>query len=208
MTASLASTAKVAPSLSPPILLSPDTQSSSLDSTSITTPSTHCQSSFPASRPQKHLGLFPPFHSSEGHATEHDHLLFPLDDDDLGPPLFFHPLPHPPSVGTMPGSASPIDIATARPNSTSPPTQQSNLTSQLKGPRIDIREDSFGMSNSNRQDSAAQRARQESIGMLGSTPYGSRAIPVGGRENNQLSGSMVGGMSWGGISMGSFIRDE
>ena len=55
------------------------------------------------------------------------------------------------------------------------------------------------------------RNAQESVGMLGTTPYGARSIPVrdGFRhESNAFSGSLMGGMSWGGISMGSFIRDE
>nr|POE80022.1 hypothetical protein CFP56_08088 [Quercus suber] len=113
----------------------------------------------------------------------------------------------------MAGSASPIDIATTRSSSGSPRTQQSNLTSQLQQPRIDVHEESSSSMNTTgaRQDFAVQRGRQESVGMLGTTPYGSRAIPVGDgyrRESNQVSGSLVGGMSWGGISMGSFIRDE
>jgi transcription factor SFP1 len=47
--------------------------------------------------------------------------------------------------------------------------------------------------------------------MFGTTPYGARQIPIANgqrRENGAMSGSLVGGMSWGGISMGSFIRDE
>jgi transcription factor SFP1 len=54
-----------------------------------------------------------------------------------------------------------------------------------------------------------QRNRQDS-NMLGTTPFGARQIPPGNqrRESYQMSGSLVNGMSWGGISMGSFIRDE
>ncbi len=49
--------------------------------------------------------------------------------------------------------------------------------------------------------------------MLGTTPYGARQIPMNGRLERRestynMSNSLVGGMSWGGISMGSFIRDE
>ena len=58
-----------------------------------------------------------------------------------------------------------------------------------------------------------QKARQESVGMLGTTPFGARSIPFrdGQRRpsnSNGLSGSFMNGMSWGGISMGSFIRDD
>ncbi|TKA74024.1 hypothetical protein B0A55_06173 [Friedmanniomyces simplex] len=55
------------------------------------------------------------------------------------------------------------------------------------------------------------RGRQESVGMLGTTPYGARSIPSkeGYRsDGNALSGSLMNGMSWGGISVGSFIRDD
>lgn len=61
---------------------------------------------------------------------------------------------------------------------------------------------------------APVRGRQESVGMLGTTPYGARSIPARDgqygfrRESNALSGSLANGMSWGGISVGSFIRDE
>lgn len=59
---------------------------------------------------------------------------------------------------------------------------------------------------------ASVKGRQESIGMLGTTPYGARSIPTrdGLRRGstNNLSGSLMGGMSWGGMSMGSYVRDE
>ncbi|KAF2716268.1 hypothetical protein K431DRAFT_235729 [Polychaeton citri CBS 116435] len=106
-------------------------------------------------------------------------------------------------------SASPIDIAGSRQNSSSPRSQQSNLTSQLQGPSIDIRQDetmSASIPFTEPQD------RKESVGMLSTTPYGARAIPMRGpsrRESNYgLSGSLANGMSWGGISMGSFIKDD
>ena len=64
------------------------------------------------------------------------------------------------------------------------------------------------------QQQQQYRGRQESVGMLGTTPYGARSIPARDgmrRESNVMSGSLMNGMSgmsWGGISMGSFIRDE
>jgi transcription factor SFP1 len=102
----------------------------------------------------------------------------------------------------MPGAASPIDIATSRQNSSSPRTQQSNLTSQLLQPNNDHRMMAA-------PEEIPTRTRQESI-MLSGTPFGARQIPLGSqrRESYQMSGSLANGMSWGGISMGSFIRDE
>jgi transcription factor SFP1 len=111
-----------------------------------------------------------------------------------------------------PGSPSePIAIATSRQNSHSPRNQQSNLSSQFQQPRIDVPA-THGMEPPSRHESE-HKGRQESVGMLGTTPYGAgaRSIPVHGsmrRESTALAGSLMGGMSWGGISMGSYIRDE
>jgi transcription factor SFP1 len=54
--------------------------------------------------------------------------------------------------------------------------------------------------------------RHPSISMLGSSFYGSGARPISmkdrpRRESNQM-GSFAGGISWGGVSVGSWIRDE
>ncbi|KAK5719310.1 Transcriptional regulator of ribosomal biogenesis proteins [Elasticomyces elasticus] len=108
-------------------------------------------------------------------------------------------------------SASPIQIQ--GPNSNSPRSQNAHPTSQLQQPRIDISQDSVMDTGSGEQHSGEHqyRGRQESVGMLGTTPYGARTIPSkqGYRgDGNGLSGSMMNGMSWGGISVGSFIRDD
>ena len=58
--------------------------------------------------------------------------------------------------------------------------------------------------------------RHDSISMSGLTPqYGSGAVPISvngsGRNMNRresIAGSMVGGISWGGVSMNSWVRDE
>ena len=111
----------------------------------------------------------------------------------------------------MPSMASPIDIASARQSSSSPRNQYSNLTSQLQQPKIDVQHDVDG--DQTDETDAQQKPRQESAGMLSTTPYGARSIPLRSgqrRESNSngFSGSLANGMSWGGLSMGSFIRDD
>ncbi|KAK4503835.1 hypothetical protein PRZ48_004750 [Zasmidium cellare] len=108
----------------------------------------------------------------------------------------------------MPSSSSPIEIATSRQNSSSPRNQTSNLTSQLQQ-ETSQRNGSMAAPPLNGHSDA--KGRQESVSMLGTTPYGARQIPAaGGRRESSynLSNSLVGGMSWGGISMGSFIKDD
>ncbi|KAF2170175.1 hypothetical protein M409DRAFT_64517 [Zasmidium cellare ATCC 36951] len=110
----------------------------------------------------------------------------------------------------MPSSSSPIEIATSRQNSSSPRNQTSNLTSQLQQETTQRNNGSMAAPPLNGHSDA--KGRQESVSMLGTTPYGARQIPAaaGGRRESSynLSNSLVGGMSWGGISMGSFIKDD
>jgi hypothetical protein len=146
-----------------------------------------------------------------------DDILFPADDADSRAVALF---PDATQTSTYPTSHScapndimpspPIQIATPRQASNSPPrNQQSNLTSQLRQPQASDDLEMDGIPNSN-----DFKPRQESVSMLSTTPYGARAIPVSDgmgfrRESHVgLSGSLMGGMSWGGLSMGSFVRDE
>lgn len=139
-----------------------------------------------------------------------DDLLFPHDDDKLELPLF----PAASPFVRMAGPASPsdpIDIATSRQSSHSPRNQQSNMTSHFPQPRIDVPQDQPMEQSRHAESMQYNKGRQESVGMLGTTPYGARSIPqrdMFRRESNALSGSMVNGMSWGGISVESFIRDD
>jgi hypothetical protein len=143
-----------------------------------------------------------------------DDILFPDDANSSGVVLF------PDATSTTYSHSScvpnnimpspPIQIATPRQPSNSPPrNQHSNLTSQLRQPQATDDLEMDGIPNNN-----DLKPRQESVSMLSTTPYGARAIPVtdgmGFRRESHvgLSGSLMGGMSWGGLSMGSFVRDE
>lgn len=64
---------------------------------------------------------------------------------------------------------------------------------------------------------SAGGSRHDSVGaMPGLGPhYGSGALPIsvsgshrGQPRRESIAGSLVGGMSWGGVSVGSWIRDE
>jgi len=138
-----------------------------------------------------------------GEELTSDDLLFPEDDRVAALPLFSTASPFTTQPKPMAaGSASPITIGRS---SSSPHSQQSNYPSQSRQPRIDISHEG-GMDGEQQH-----RGRQESLGVQGTTPYGARSIPSkdGYRgDSNGLSGSLMTGMSWGGISVGSYIRDE
>jgi hypothetical protein len=110
----------------------------------------------------------------------------------------------------MASSASPIDIATPR---ASPPNQTSNLTSQLQAANArsgDTQPPTF-MANMERRGSEFRpdSLRPGSISMGNS--FHSRPISMrdrGRRDSTNHAGSLMAGMSWGGLSVGSFIRDE
>lgn len=193
-----------------PPLNSPSWRGSSVDSTPISTPvTTNYHYSQRASKDSDPFFNWHRKRNFDNHFSSDD-LLFPPDDDEATLPLF--PSASPQLVGSkMADAASPMDIATLRQTSTSPRNQQSNLTSQLRQPKIDVQEH---MSPARaEEDAMQQKPRQESVGMLDAVPQGARTIP--GREPKRresnahgISGSAVNGMSWGGISMGSFIRDD
>ncbi|KAF1851574.1 uncharacterized protein K460DRAFT_424390 [Cucurbitaria berberidis CBS 394.84] len=119
----------------------------------------------------------------------------------------------------MAQTASPIDIQTPpRYGSHSPQNQTSNLTSALR--EAEAQPDLGSTSNHlnpNGFDFPNTRPgmgeRNGSMGMLGSSFYGnSGARPISmkdrpRRESNNM-GSFAGGMSWGGVSVGSWIRDD
>ncbi|KAL2006531.1 hypothetical protein VTN00DRAFT_9199 [Thermoascus crustaceus] len=121
----------------------------------------------------------------------------------------------PPESSKMTGAAAPIDIAT-RQTSVSPPGQQaSNLTSALQragnGERLGSISSPNGTSGSMFKSPVA---RKDSLG-ASMTQWGNGTKPISVSGSNRdkprresLAGSLVGGMSWGGISVGSWIRDD
>lgn len=124
----------------------------------------------------------------------------------------------------MAQAASPIDIATSpRFGSNSPQNQTSNLTSALREAAASRdNSNTTTPSNSNHPTPAAttdvhQRPslsvhRDSLSNGLGGSFYGSGARPISmkdrpRRESNNM-GSLHNGLSWGGVSVGSWIRDE
>lgn len=115
----------------------------------------------------------------------------------------------------MTGAAAPIDIAT-RQTSVSPPGQQaSNLTSALQ--RAGNGERTGSLSHANGVGLSMFKApppRKDSVGTASAHwGNGTKPISVSGsardkQRRESLAGSLVGGMSWGGVSVGSWIRDE
>ncbi|KAK2877247.1 hypothetical protein FQN49_001303 [Arthroderma sp. PD_2] len=115
---------------------------------------------------------------------------------------------------TMDNRAMPIDLS-SRQTSKSPPGQQaSNLTSALQKAATGgadmpsnwngVASNTF-MSNAARKESFSATMAQYSNGSKPITVVGSnREKP----RRESLAGSLVGGMSWGGVSVGSWIRDD
>jgi transcription factor SFP1 len=108
------------------------------------------------------------------------------------------------SSPTMP-TTSPIDIATPTRNSSSSPSSQGKKPAYHDN--IDSR--SSAIMSGTAYDSSMGRGRQDSFG-------GAKPISMNNPNRNNdgrprresLAGSLVQGMSWGGVSVGSWIRDE
>ena len=138
-----------------------------------------------------------------------DSELLDTDLEDSPFPLFGQSPPQ--------GMARPFDIATRN----SPPSprnsQTSNLTSALHATTGNGPPSSTAMNMNGGKSRPYNFARPESENgnVPFSTQYGSGAQPIAmngsSRERprrESLGGSLVGGMSWGGVSVGSWIRDE
>ncbi|KAF2839257.1 hypothetical protein M501DRAFT_1016338 [Patellaria atrata CBS 101060] len=121
----------------------------------------------------------------------------------------------PPSLAMATQSASPIDITTPqRYNSASPRNQTSNLTSALQEAGATVQQQAA--ININSRTPADGRpslgGRHDSISNQNpSSYYGSGARPITMKERprrESSTGSVMGGMSWGGLSMGSWVANE
>jgi transcription factor SFP1 len=108
---------------------------------------------------------------------------------------------------TMP-MTSPIDIATPTRNSSSSPSSQGQKTTATANFHETDSRTSAMMSGAT-FDSGMSRSRQDSFA-------GAKPISMNNPNRNadarprreSLAGSLVQGMSWGGVSVGSWIRDE
>ncbi|PSN71635.1 hypothetical protein BS50DRAFT_607302 [Corynespora cassiicola Philippines] len=211
----------------PPLCYSPNVsdrgRESTADSTPVSTPVELAVSSPHLARSKKDSNLYFAWHrkphelgASRPPYPDAD-LLFE-DPGDCSFPLFPESPPQH-RVLNMAQAASPIDIATPpRYGSNSPQNQTSNLTFALReaeanrelnatpnhqnGPSLDVRE--HRPSIGGRHDSISNA--------LSSSFYGNGARPISmkdrpRRESNAM-GSLLNGMSWGGVSVGSWIRDD
>lgn len=189
-------------------------QSSTRDSTPVTTPLARSRLDTTASHHHHQQDSLDPFWSSRTLAPRPSCL-----DPRISDPSHYHddfPLfPSLSSSNKMTGPAAPIDIAT-RQTSVSPPGQQaSNLTSALQKANNGERTSSVSHNNSvglsvfkappSRKDSVTTTAAQWGNGTMPISVSGSNRDKP---RRESLAGSLVGGMSWGGVSVGSWIRDE
>jgi transcription factor SFP1 len=150
---------------------------------------------------------------ANNHASYFDSAIIEADhDEDSNFPLFPS---SPPDSSTMSAQVAPIDIAT-RQTSISPPGQQaSNLTTALRKAGNSERPINVSSPNGGGLGNFKTVAvRKDSIGAsMAQWTGGTKPISVSGSNRDRprresLAGSLVGGMSWGGVSVGSWIRDE
>jgi transcription factor SFP1 len=141
------------------------------------------------------------------------------DAGDCSFPLFTDGSPHHSTLQDMAQTAGAIDITTPpRFGSNSPQNQTSNLTSALReaaaNRNLSVTPNAYTAATAdhrNERPSLGVRQDSNSNG-FGSSLYGSAARPISmkdrGRRESNTMGSFAGGMSWGGLSVGSWIREE
>ena len=104
---------------------------------------------------------------------------------------------------TMP-TTSPIDIATPTRNASSSPSSQGK-----KVPNFHDTDSRTSAMMSTGFESSMGRGRQDSFAGAKPISMNNPNRNSDGRARREsLAGSLVGGMSWGGVSVGSWIRDE
>jgi len=140
-----------------------------------------------------------------------DSALLESDLEDSTFPLFGSS----PDPDAMITSSYPIGIATqSRSSPVSPRPQTSNLTSALQTTTEHLSKASPSINNG---FGIGKAGRKESFGAgfsgLTSQYGGAQPISMNGSNRDHprresFAGSLAGGMSWGGVSVGSWIRDE
>jgi transcription factor SFP1 len=150
-----------------------------------------------------------------------------LYDPDFGDSSFplFPKSPPGKFADTMAGPASPIDITTPTRHASSSPSSRnqptSNLTSALQaaGTSDSLQPGNIAVPGSSNGALGTDTGNRRNDSFSGGQSFGgqwgggSRAIPVNNPNKEKprrdsIASSLVGGMSWGGISVGSWIRDE
>ncbi|CZT47128.1 related to zinc finger protein SFP1 [Rhynchosporium secalis] len=102
-------------------------------------------------------------------------------------------------------TTSPIDIATPTRNASSSPSSQVKPTTNF--PDTDSR--TSAMMSSNAFENGMGRGRQDSFAGAKPISMNNPNRNADGRPRREsLAGSLVQGMSWGGVSVGSWIRDD
>lgn len=141
-----------------------------------------------------------------------DCTLLPASPPPLGigqQPLSLHQASN--RAAQMAAIDGPVDIATSRQNSTSPRNQTSTLSAALQGAAAQPIATPTSAPRSGNDGRLSIGARQDSISHIGSY-YGTGARPISvkdrPRRESTTAGSLLNGMSWGGVSVGSWIRDE
>ena len=147
-----------------------------------------------------------------------DSTLLEADLEDSTFPLFTDAL----GARDMAGRSSPIDIATPSRNGSASPRhhQASNLTSALQAttgnetrptPALNIgggNAKGFGGGFRQRESTNGGMSGLDSQLESGAQPMSMDASNWEQPRRESLAGSLVQGMSWGGVSVGSWIRDE
>jgi transcription factor SFP1 len=138
-----------------------------------------------------------------------DSPLLEPDFDDHSFPLFGSS----PPGKRMVGAATPIDIATRQASTSPRGPQSSNLTSALQRDSDGEKKQPAGATGHDRMDNL-EAGKSVTMGEGGAQwENGAKPISMRGSSGDKdrresVAQSLTGGMSWGGISVGSWIRDE
>lgn len=163
------------------------------------------------SRPRQRHEHPPPKPSS---ALEDLDLFFTVDDDNIHDYVAATHHQHLESrhAAADMTSATPIEISRS---SSSPQNRSSNLTSALQQQQQQEQHNfqqthGQGMHFGDAGDSSSRLpgSRQDSLGFGLNTVSAARPISMKERRESTAAGSFMGGMSWGGMSVGSWIQDE